>query len=184
METDKRSDKYSPELRTFALTLAFYSFKTYNYVRSVLKNKLPISNTIHTWYSNIKGSPCEFIQEASHILKRKQKSHNRRLYTFLHACVHTHASTHTCARTPSFINTRWVKWFLRIRLLGRVGSDIEFIGYVDYELKLKSECEPENLFIDKVLVYLLNCVNQRWKILATYISVNELNAEKRVENTK
>lgn len=42
----KRKKKYSPELRTFALTLQFYSSKAYRYVRKTFNNLLPEPSTI------------------------------------------------------------------------------------------------------------------------------------------
>lgn len=46
-------EKYSPQLRTFALTLNFLSPKTYNYIRQQFKNALPHPRTIGKWYSAI-----------------------------------------------------------------------------------------------------------------------------------
>ena len=50
--------KYSAELRTFALTLRFYSVRVYDYVRKVWgKGVLPAPSTIRKWYSTVDGSP-------------------------------------------------------------------------------------------------------------------------------
>lgn len=51
----KVKNKYSAELRTFALTLNFYSSKAYEYVRKTFKNLLPQSSTIRKWYRSING---------------------------------------------------------------------------------------------------------------------------------
>ena len=42
--------KYSPELKSLALTLQFYSTKAYNYVRKMFKNALPHPRHISSWY--------------------------------------------------------------------------------------------------------------------------------------
>lgn len=64
------SQKYSKELRTFALTLQFYSTKAYNFVRKKLKTCLPHISTIRKWYRAIDGSPG-FTKEALVALKMK-----------------------------------------------------------------------------------------------------------------
>jgi len=47
----------SPELRSFALTINFYSPTAYNYVRKTFNKCLPHASTIRKWYSVIDGSP-------------------------------------------------------------------------------------------------------------------------------
>jgi len=47
----------SPELRTFGLTLHFYSPAAYSYVREIFNNTLPHPSTIRKWYSTIDGTP-------------------------------------------------------------------------------------------------------------------------------
>ena len=49
--------KYSPLLRSFALTLQFYSTKAYNFVRRVFSLSLPHQRTIRKWYSGIPAEP-------------------------------------------------------------------------------------------------------------------------------
>ncbi|KAH0815996.1 hypothetical protein GEV33_006794 [Tenebrio molitor] len=49
--------KYSEELRTFALTLNFYSGSAYNYVRSQFSKCLPHPKTLLKWYEAVDGSP-------------------------------------------------------------------------------------------------------------------------------
>lgn len=47
----------SAELRSFALTLHFYSPAAYKYVRKTFNKCLPHPSTIRRWYSVIDGSP-------------------------------------------------------------------------------------------------------------------------------
>ncbi len=64
IESEISSKKYTPELRSYALTLAaFYSAKAYNYVRRTLKLGLPHPSTLHSWYGSIGGDPG-FMLEA------------------------------------------------------------------------------------------------------------------------
>jgi len=55
--------KYSPALRSFALTLQFYSSKAYLFVRKTFKNLLPHPSTLKKWYSVVDGEPG-FTKEA------------------------------------------------------------------------------------------------------------------------
>jgi hypothetical protein len=51
----KNLGEYPPELRSFALTLKFYSTKAYNYVRKSFDLGLPHVNVIRSWYSSMNG---------------------------------------------------------------------------------------------------------------------------------
>ena len=48
---------YSSELRSFALTLHFYSPHAYRYIRKVFNTCLPHPRTIEKWYSSVDGQP-------------------------------------------------------------------------------------------------------------------------------
>ena len=53
----KSSGAYPPELRSFAMTLQFYSSRAYNYVRETLKLALPHPRQIRSWYNGVNGDP-------------------------------------------------------------------------------------------------------------------------------
>lgn len=53
----KRDKIYSPEIRSFALTLDFYSPKAYEYVRGMFKNALPDRRTLRKWYETVEFEP-------------------------------------------------------------------------------------------------------------------------------
>lgn len=76
MQSGRSERKYSPRIRTFALTLHFYSPKGYKYVRSVFQNNLPAISTIRKWYSVINGKPG-FSSEAFTALKCKANEANQ-----------------------------------------------------------------------------------------------------------
>ncbi|CAK1603904.1 unnamed protein product [Parnassius mnemosyne] len=65
--------RYSPALRTFALTLHYYSPKAYNYVRDTFKTCLPHVRTLRKWYKSVKGEPG-FTDESFKALKAKSNS--------------------------------------------------------------------------------------------------------------
>ena len=67
--------KYSPTLRSFALTLQFYSTKAYNYVRSTFDLALPHPSVIRSWYKGINGNPG-FTSESFTALATKSKNEN------------------------------------------------------------------------------------------------------------
>lgn len=45
-------EKYDETIRSFAMTLQFYSSKAYEYVRKTFNLALPSQSTIRSWYSN------------------------------------------------------------------------------------------------------------------------------------
>lgn len=59
---------YSPELRTFALSLHYYSPAAYNYVRESFDTCLPHPKTLSSWYKHVDGSPG-FSEESFKFLK-------------------------------------------------------------------------------------------------------------------
>jgi len=67
-----RYTKYSPALRSFALTLQFYSSKAYLFVRKTFKNLLPHPSTLKKWYSVVDGEPG-FTKEAFQSITQRVK---------------------------------------------------------------------------------------------------------------
>lgn len=65
-----KNAKYVPEIRTFALTLHYYSARAYSYVRKYFKNLLPHSRTIQKWYAVVNGEPG-FTKEAFDAIKER-----------------------------------------------------------------------------------------------------------------
>ena len=52
-----RGRKYSPQLRSFALTLQFYSTKAYEFVRKTFNLALPHQSQVRRWYSKVPAEP-------------------------------------------------------------------------------------------------------------------------------
>ncbi len=72
MSTKKsgKGHKYSPEMKSFALTLQFYSAKVYEFVRKTFNLALPTQSQIRRWYSKVAADPG-FTQLAFNALKVK-----------------------------------------------------------------------------------------------------------------
>ena len=68
--------RYSPALRSFALTLQFYSTKAYEYVRRTFDLSLPHQRQIRRWYSKIQADPG--FTEASFAALMKKVEDNKR----------------------------------------------------------------------------------------------------------
>lgn len=64
--------KYAEELRTFALTLNFYSNSAYKYIRKTFGNCLPHPKTLQKWYRSVDGSPG-YTAESLRALEIKKK---------------------------------------------------------------------------------------------------------------
>ncbi|KMQ85338.1 thap domain-containing protein 9 [Lasius niger] len=153
IEEGKVKGTYSSQLRAFALTVNFYSPKAYNYIRQVFQNKLQAPST---WYSSTNESPG-FTKEAVGILKRKSEAvGNNKLYA--------------CLTMDEMAIRQQIQWS---------STEERFIGYVDHGLIIQ---DSEDLpIVKEALVYLITCMNQRWKIPVAYFFVARLTAEERAE---
>lgn len=62
--------RYSPALKSFALTLQFYSAKAYEFVRKTFDIALPSQSQIRRWYGKVAADPG-FTKSAFNALKAK-----------------------------------------------------------------------------------------------------------------
>ena len=53
----KSAKQYSPALRSFAMTLNFYSPRAYKYVRTAFDTRLPHPRTLDKWYHSVEIAP-------------------------------------------------------------------------------------------------------------------------------
>lgn len=106
-------NKYSPQLRTFALTLNFYSTKAYNYVRSTFNTCLPSPKTLGKWYRSVDGR-AGFTQEAFEVLKYKAEHETAPIY----CCI----------------------VFDEMKIKSKVEKNF---GYVDFGDTIDSDCKEE-----------------------------------------
>jgi len=144
----------TPELRSFALTLHFYSPAAYNYVRKTFKKCLPHPSTIRKWYSTIDGSPG-ITQEslnaiAIKVTEMKQKNLNL-----------------VCGLIMDEMSIREAVHFN--------GKHLQ--GYINYGHKVNdSDAMPK---ATEVLVFLIVALNSHWKIPVAYFLINGLTAEEK-----
>eukprot|EP00745_Piridium_sociabile_P017458 TRINITY_DN26262_c0_g3_i1.p1 TRINITY_DN26262_c0_g3~~TRINITY_DN26262_c0_g3_i1.p1 ORF type:complete len:251 (+),score=56.55 TRINITY_DN26262_c0_g3_i1:228-980(+) len=75
-KNNKHCGEYTPELRSFAMTLNFYSAKAYRFVRKTFNLGLPHPAVIRKWYAAISGEPG-FTKEVFQALQAKVISAER-----------------------------------------------------------------------------------------------------------
>ena len=86
MKKSGRGLKYSPELKSLALTLQFYSTKAYKFVRKIFNFALPHPDHISKWYSSIPAEPG-FTEPSFHALKLKVQESERKGITPLYSLM-------------------------------------------------------------------------------------------------
>lgn len=152
----KGTRKYCPKIRSFALTLHFYSPRAYSYVRSVWKKLLPHPSTIRQWYKVIDGAPG-FTDESLNAIKLKveeMKKNNRNLFVNLvidEMCLHEQLVYHTN----------------------------RFYGGVEFG----NECldgEPVTL-AKYALVFMAVAINDHWKVPVGYFLISSLTGKERAD---
>lgn len=62
-----RTNRYSPEVRTFAFTAHFAGPACYNYIREVFDKALPAENTMRSWFSNVNCKPGHIGEAFEHL---------------------------------------------------------------------------------------------------------------------
>ena len=67
-----KGSKYSPELKSFALTLQFYSSKAYEFVSKTFNLALPHQVQVRKWYAKVPAEPG-FTNPAFQALKLKKQ---------------------------------------------------------------------------------------------------------------
>ncbi|KAL3186227.1 hypothetical protein MRX96_027953 [Rhipicephalus microplus] len=147
--------KYPPELRTFALTLHFYSPAAYEFVRSKFNDALPSQRTIREWYRSVDGQPG-FTGEA---------------FSFLEKLVQGRSETLYCALIVDDMSIR-----KHVELVGD-----RVVGYVDFGASLDDDSLPE---ATNVCVYIVVGINMRLKIPVGYFLIHSLTGSERAELTK
>ena len=156
----KNPGAYPKELRTFAMTLKFYSAKAYKYVRKSFDLVLPDPSTISRWYNVIDGEPG-FTQEALTALKAKVFAGQR------------DGQKVVCALMLDEMSIRkHVQWDPKAGMRR---------GYVDVGTKIYDDSLP---VATEALVFMAVSVNSNWKIPCGYFLVNGLTAEEKANLTR
>lgn len=152
----KLQKTYPEEVRSFCLTMHYYSPRAYNYLRSKFMNHLPARSTMLAWYSSINAAPG-FTSEAFEALKSKSDEYMKngeRLYVEI-------ISDEMSIRQHSQWNPNKQK----------------FDGFIDMG-KPATKDQPLSLAKD-ALVFLVSGVNEDFKIPVSYFLTNGLIAEEK-----
>jgi len=140
----KSRQEYDTVIKSFALTLNFYSAKAYDYVREVFDLALPSPSTIRTWYSAIDGSP----------------GFNQVVFDALEARFKEDRST-LCALMLD-----------EMSLMESVEmSGDKVLGYVDIGAGNQDDTAP---LAKNALVIMLVAVNDHWKVPVAHFFINGL----------
>ncbi|CAH1974406.1 unnamed protein product [Acanthoscelides obtectus] len=150
-----KSNKYSPELRCFALTLNFYSSSAYNYVRKIFgKNVLPHPHTLSKWYSVLDRTPG-YSAEALRAIKIKVDVDKQKGKQLVGALM-----------MEEMYIRQHVHW---------TGSRL--VGYINIGVAMQSSEEIPKT--KKALVFMVVCINSRWKVPIAYFLVESSSAEEK-----
>lgn len=145
---------FNEEVRSFSLTLHYYSPRAYNYVRSKFNNHLPSTSAIKKWYASIHSSPG-FDNDSFDILELKANEYKAKGQQLL-----------CCLIRDEMAIRRQSQWN---------PHKSKFEGFVDMGDKLTTE---GNLHLAKeALVFLVSGVEEDFKIPVTYFFINSLNTE-------
>lgn len=147
--------KYSQNLRSFALTLNFFSPKAYNYVRDRFLCSLPHPKTLSKWYSTIDGSPG-FCSEALSMLRLKVKKSIKPVVcslVFDEMAIREH-----------------LEW-----------DGKKYCGLVDFG-GVVDDMQVGNA--TQALVFMLVCINEAWKVPVGYFFINSLTSTQKTELLK
>ena len=147
----KKTEKYTKELRSFAVTLQFYSTKAYNYVRHTFGLCLPHEKTVQDWYSSIGAEPG-FTSDAFETLKQKVSEENDK-------------------NREVFVNLV----FDEVSIKKKIEWDgKKFVGCID----LGTGIEPDDSVppATEALVLMAVALDSSWKLTIGYFLIAHLNA--------
>ncbi|XP_036138235.1 uncharacterized protein LOC118644248 [Monomorium pharaonis] len=131
--------QYSPEIRSFALTLHYYSARAYEYVRDYFNKCLPHVKTLSSWYRSVNGEPGISSEALYSITERVKKSN----YTLFGSLL-----------------------FDEMAIREHLEYDgSKFSGYID--LGENIACD-DTILANQVLVFMIVCINGAWKIPISY----------------
>ncbi len=154
----KNPGAYPKELRSFAMTLKFYSAKAYKYVRNSFDLGLPHPSVISSWYNAMDGEPG-FTKEALTALKAKVLAAKR------------DGQKVVCALMLDEMSIRkHVQW-----------DGKRYRGFVDLGTDIDDDSLPE---ATEALVFMAVSLNSNWKVPCGYFLVNGLTGEEKANLTK
>lgn len=142
----RNNKMYSPEIRSFALTLHFYSPKAYNYVRKTWSYLLPHPSTLRKWYTVVDANPG-FTLEAFETMAAKS------------------------ARKQVVINLVIDEMSIREKIIFSQGC---FHGGVDLGTVRESQDNDNVSPAKNALVFMAVSLNENWKIPIGYFLIKSL----------
>ncbi len=147
--------RYSKDLKSFALTLQFYSSKAYNFVRDTFDQCLPHENVVRRWYSKV-DADTGFSVDALKTLDQKVKEEMEKGKQVIVNLVFDEVSIR-----------KKIEW-----------SGKRFIGCVD----IGTGAEPDDLTppATEALVIMVVAIDNCWKISIGYFLIAHLNADEKV----
>lgn len=161
----KSEKSYDEDVRTFCLTLHFYSPRAYKYVRTKFNDNLPSISSIRNWYSALNASPG-FTTEAFTSLKKKVDELNK---------------NNKDGERKKLICCLMCDEMAMRQHIQLNASTNKFDGFVDIGLPI---ADQSSLKVAKdVLVFMVSGITEDFKIPIGYFFVNGLNADERAALT-
>ena len=141
--------QYSAELRSFALTLHFYSPAAYRYVRKVFETCLPHPRTVEKWYFSVDASPG-FTEPVFKALEAKAAASSKPL---------------VCSLLMDEMAIR--------QQLDYTG---QFMGYIDMGTETDDDSLP---LAKEALVFMIVGLNDAFKVPVGYFLINGLGGKEK-----
>ena len=161
VRSSKKSGKgrvYTPELKSFALTLQFYSSKAYSFLRKTFNLALPSQSQIRRWYSKIPADPG-FTEPAFNALKLKAEEAKENGKEVLCSLMLDEMSI-----------KKHVSW-----------DGHKYQGYVD----LGNGADDDSLpLANDALVFMVVSLNSSWKVPCGYFFIDGLSGKERANLVK
>ena len=149
---------YPDELKSFALTLSFYSTKAYNYVRKCFKLALPHPSTLRQWYSGLNCQPG-FTEEAFRALSVRVKE-----------ATSSGKQVICSLMLDEMAIRKQIEW-----------NGEKFVGYVDIGTDIDDDSAP---VATEALVFMVVALNDNWKIPVAYFMIDGMNGVERANLVK
>ncbi|KAF9419514.1 hypothetical protein HW555_004014 [Spodoptera exigua] len=146
------SKEYPIEIKKFALTLQFLSPKAYEHVRNSFNTVLPHPKTLSRWYKSVDCQPG-FTTESLETIKVRCKLAKKKLYASL--------------SIDEMAIRKHVQW-----------DGTKCHGYVDFGAAIDSPSDDSPLATE-VLVFMVTCINEAWKIPVGYFLINGLSGSQK-----
>ena len=153
----RKGCKYDPELMAFALTLHFYSAKTYEFVRKTFHLSLPHQSVVRKQYSRIPAGPG-FTEPAFVELKKKAEEAEKEGKNIVCSLM-----------IDEMAIKKHVFW-----------DGKRFCGYVD----LGNDDDDSLPVAREALVFMVVCVNSSWKVPCAYFFIDGLGGSERANLVK